>query len=59
MLPGSYKIVLEYGDRKLEKEIAVKKEKNLDYPGDEWKKNYETVLLLGDFMSRGIKSWVV
>jgi photosystem II stability/assembly factor-like uncharacterized protein len=55
VLPGTYKVALEYQEQKLEKEILVKKDKNLDYPVDEWKKNHETVLHLGEFMAKGYK----
>ncbi|UCH98499.1 MAG: hypothetical protein JSV88_17080, partial [Candidatus Aminicenantes bacterium] len=57
VLPGNYKVVLEYGKQelKLEKEILVKKDKNLDYPLEEWKENYETVLQLNDLMRKGFK----
>ncbi|MFC2146511.1 hypothetical protein ACFLRT_04025 [Acidobacteriota bacterium] len=55
VLPGSYKIVLEYGEQKLGKEIPVKKDKNLDYPLEEWKENIKTVLQLKDLMRKGFK----
>jgi photosystem II stability/assembly factor-like uncharacterized protein len=55
MLPGNYKVVLEYGEQKLEKEIPVKKDKNLDYPLEEWKENIKIVQQLKDLMRKGFK----
>ena len=53
VLPGTYKLVLEYGMHKLEKEVPVKKDKNLDYPLQEWKENQNYVILLGDLLQKG------
>jgi len=53
VLPGTYKIALEFGDQKLETTVMLKKDKNLEFPLEEWKKNRETMLLLGDLLEKG------
>jgi photosystem II stability/assembly factor-like uncharacterized protein len=53
VLPGTYKIVVEYGNRKLEQSVVVKKDKNLDYPLEEWKENQKYVNILSDLLKKG------
>lgn len=53
VLPGKYKIVLEYGKHKLEKQVEVRKDKNLDFPLEEWRENRKVVMQLNDLMRKG------
>jgi len=53
VLPGTYKVVLEYGKQKLEKQVEVRKDKNLAFPLDEWKENREIVMQLSELMRKG------
>jgi photosystem II stability/assembly factor-like uncharacterized protein len=53
VLPGTYKVVLEYGNHKLETSVVVKKDKDLDYPLEEWKENQDYVNLLSDLLKKG------
>jgi photosystem II stability/assembly factor-like uncharacterized protein len=53
--PGIYKAVLEYGAHKLETEVKVTADKNLEMTREEWQKKYDTVLLLNDLMVKGFK----
>lgn len=53
VLPGQYKVVLEYGKNKLEQPVTVKKDRNLDYPLEHWKENQKIVGQLNDLMRKG------
>ena len=52
VLPGKYKVVLEYGTHKVEKEVEVRKHKDLDFPLDEWKENQIIVNQLSELMRK-------
>jgi photosystem II stability/assembly factor-like uncharacterized protein len=54
VLPGDYKIVLQWGETKLEKLVTVKKDKNLDFPLDQWKENQQAVRQLSNLLRRGL-----
>jgi len=54
VLPGQYKVVLEFGKNKLEKTVEVKKDKELAYPIEEWKENRKTVQKLNGMLKSGL-----
>lgn len=53
VLPGTYKIVMEYGNEKIEKMVEVRKDKDLIFPLDEWKENRQGVMTLNDMLRKG------
>ncbi|MGE5340645.1 MAG: VPS10 domain-containing protein [Candidatus Omnitrophota bacterium] len=55
VLPGTYKVVLECGKTRLEKTVEVRKDKNLEFPIDEWKENQVMLNRVNESMYQNYK----
>lgn len=53
VLPGKYKIVLEYANVKQEKFIDLKKDASFDFPLQDWKEYYRTAEQVNGLMRKG------